>query len=97
MAPESDDTRNGAWAQLAAEARRLAIGRRLAPGHTPEDVAQDAMVRLLSEGGGRGQGRQRQVRWRALWQMTLDAIAVKGGNPHEEPRLQKSVGRIIRP
>jgi DNA-directed RNA polymerase specialized sigma24 family protein len=49
MAPEANDTLASTWAQLAAEARRLAIGRRLAPGHTPEDVAQDAMLRLLSD------------------------------------------------
>lgn len=32
-----------------------------------------------------------------LWGMTLDAIAIKGGKPDDEPRLQKSVGRVIRP
>jgi hypothetical protein len=38
-----------------------------------------------------------EQRVEALWGMTLDAIAIKGGNPDDQPRLQKSVGRIVRP
>lgn len=38
-----------------------------------------------------------EQRVEALWGMTLDAIAIKGGNPDDQPRLQRSVGRIVRP
>lgn len=32
-----------------------------------------------------------------LWDMVLEALAVKGLDDHGEPRLQRSVGRILRP
>jgi hypothetical protein len=38
-----------------------------------------------------------EQRVETLWGMTLDAIAIQGGNPEDQPRLQKSVGRIVRP
>jgi hypothetical protein len=36
-----------------------------------------------------------EQRVEALWQMVLDALAVKG--IHAEPRLHKHIGRIHRP
>lgn len=38
-----------------------------------------------------------EQRVEALWDMTLDAITIKGGNPDDQPRLQRTVGRIVRP
>ncbi|MGE3171484.1 MAG: hypothetical protein AB7O97_02585 [Planctomycetota bacterium] len=38
-----------------------------------------------------------EQRVEALWGMTLDAIAITGGNPDVEPRLLRSVGRVLRP
>lgn len=32
-----------------------------------------------------------------LWDMVLEAMAVKGTDADGEPRLQRSVGRIVRP
>lgn len=37
-----------------------------------------------------------EARVEALWGMTLDALAIQGCDPDDEPRLQKSVGRIQR-
>jgi hypothetical protein len=65
---------------------RRITGRLVRPGEDAEAFDREFWRSMTGE-----------ERVEALWQMTLDAIAVMGGNPHEEPRLQKSVGRIIRP
>lgn len=38
-----------------------------------------------------------EQRVEALWGMVLDSIAIQGGNADDQPGLQRSVGRIVRP
>jgi hypothetical protein len=38
-----------------------------------------------------------EQRVEALWGMVLDMLAIKGQLGDDEPRLQRSVGRILRP
>ena len=61
-------------------------GRLVRPGDDPDVFDRDFRRGMTGE-----------ERVAALWAMTLDAIAIKGGNPDDQPRLQRSVGRIVRP
>jgi hypothetical protein len=61
-------------------------GRLVRPGEDPDEFDL-AFWRAMT-------GEQRVE---ALWGMTLDALAIQGGNPDDEPRLQRSVGRLVRP
>ena len=71
--------------QPRAERRRV-LGRLVRPGEDPDAFDIEFWRSMTGE-----------QRVESLWGMTLDAIAIKGGNPDDQPRLQKSVGRIIRP
>ncbi len=66
--------------------QRLFTGRLVRPGDDPDAFDREFWQSMTGE-----------QRVEALWGMTLDAIAIKGGNPDDQPRLQRSVGRIVRP
>lgn len=68
------------------DSRRVIQGRLVRPGEDA-DAFDIEFWRSLT-------GEQRVA---VLWEMTLDAIAIKGGDPDDQPRLQRSVGRIVRP
>jgi hypothetical protein len=66
--------------------QRRFTGRLVRPGEDPDAFDHEFWQSMTGE-----------QRVAVLWGMTLDAIAIKGGNPDDEPRLQRSVGRVIRP
>lgn len=73
-----------------AERRRAMTGRVVRPGDgvDPFDDAFDrAFWRAMT-------GEQRVE---ALWAMVLDALDIQGRESDDEPRLQRSVGRVRRP
>jgi hypothetical protein len=67
-------------------AQRRFTGRLVRPGEDPDAFDHEFWQSMTGE-----------QRVAVLWGMTLDAIAIKGGKPDDEPRLQRSVGRIVRP
>jgi hypothetical protein len=70
----------------SSKPRRHITGRLVRPGDDPEVFDIEFWRSMTGE-----------QRVEALWEMTLDAIAIKGGKPDDQPRLQRSVGRVIRP
>jgi hypothetical protein len=66
--------------------RRHVTGRLVRPGGDLDEFDREFWASMTGE-----------QRVEALWGMTLDAIAIKGGNPDDQPRLQRSVGRLLRP
>ena len=69
-----------------SEPPRQITGRLVRPGEDPDAFDIEFWRSMTGE-----------QRVEALWGMTLDAITIKGGNPDDQPRLQRSVGRLIRP
>ncbi|MCA8974719.1 MAG: hypothetical protein KDC98_08350 [Planctomycetes bacterium] len=61
-------------------------GRLVRPGED-RDAFDDEFWRAMT-------GEQRVE---ALWGMVRDYLVMQGGDPDDEPRLQRSVGRILRP
>lgn len=70
----------------SANRERQITGRLVRPGEDAEAFDAEFWRAMTGE-----------QRVEALWGMVLDAIAIKGGDPNDEPRLQRSVGRILRP
>ncbi|MFO1077735.1 MAG: hypothetical protein U1E73_08415 [Planctomycetota bacterium] len=70
----------------ADDRRRRITGRLVRPGEDRD--AFDAEFWRARTG---------EQRVEALWGMVLDCLAMQGGDPDDEPRLQRSVGRIFRP
>ena len=70
----------------ARSPERRCTGRLVRPGDDPDAFDREFWQAMSGE-----------ERVEVLWGMTLDAIAIKGGNPDDQPRLQRSVGRIVRP